>query len=50
MSAGHPKIRAVFDCMVFLQGAAVELEVIELCISDAIVSEIRDVLTRPRVP
>jgi len=61
MTAGHPKIRAVFDCKVFLQGAArrespagaclllVELEVIELCISEAVVSEIRDVLTRPRV-
>src|SRR6266850_8391449 len=61
MTAGYPKIRAVFDCMVFLQGAArrespagaclllVELEAIELCISEAIVSEIRDVLTRPRV-
>ena len=61
MTAGYPKIRAVFDCMVFLQGAArrespagaclllVELEAIELCISEAIVSEIQDVLTRPRV-
>ncbi len=61
MSADHPKIRAVFDCMIFLQGAArrespagaclllVELDAIELCISEAIVSEIRDVLTRPRV-
>ncbi len=61
MSADHPKIRAVFDCMIFLQGAArrespagaclllVELGAIELCISETIVSEIRDVLTRPRV-
>src|SRR5258708_32184365 len=61
MSADRPKIRAVFDCMVFLQGAArrespagaclllVDLEAIELCISEAIVAEVRDVLTRPRV-
>jgi putative PIN family toxin of toxin-antitoxin system len=60
MSA-DPKIRAVFDCMVFLQGAArrdspagaclllVESEMIELCISEAIISEIRDVFTRPRL-
>ena len=61
MSADRPRVRAVFDCMVFLQGAArrespagaclllVELEAIELCISKEIVSEIQDVLARPRV-
>ena len=61
MRANRPKVRAVFDCMIFLQGAArrespagaclllVELEAIELCMSEAIVSEVRDVLTRPRV-
>ena len=61
MRADRPKVRAVFDCMIFLQGTArrespagaclllVELEAIELCISEAIVSEVRDVLTRPRV-
>ena len=61
MTPDRPKVRVVFDCMVFLQGAArrespagaclflVELEVIELCISAAIVSEVRDVLKRPRV-
>ena len=55
------KIRAVFDCMVFLQGAArresaagaclrlVELEAIELCLSKEILSEVRDVMARPRV-
>jgi putative PIN family toxin of toxin-antitoxin system len=61
MSADRAKVRVVFDCMVFLQGAArrespagtclllVELEAIELCISEEIVSEVRDVLTRSRV-
>jgi putative PIN family toxin of toxin-antitoxin system len=61
MRADRLGVRAVFDCMVFLQGAArrespagaclllFELDVIELCISDEIVSEIHDVLTRPRV-
>jgi len=61
MSADPQKVRAVFDCMIFLQGAArrestagmclllVELGAIELCISKEIVDEIRDVLTRPRV-
>jgi putative PIN family toxin of toxin-antitoxin system len=61
MSADRPKIRAVFDCMVFLQGAArresaggaclflVELNAIELCLSDEIMAEVRDVLARPRV-
>ena len=61
MSADRPKIRAVFDCMVFLQGAArrespagaclllVELEAVELYLSKEIIAEVRDVLTRPRV-
>jgi putative PIN family toxin of toxin-antitoxin system len=61
MSADPPKIRAVFDCMVFLQGAArrespagaclllVELEAVELYLSKEIIAEVRDVLTRPRV-
>jgi putative PIN family toxin of toxin-antitoxin system len=61
MSPDRPKIRAVFDCMVFLQGAArresaagaclllVELGAIELCVSREIMAEVRDVLTRPRV-
>jgi putative PIN family toxin of toxin-antitoxin system len=61
MSADHPKIRAVFDCMLFLQGTArresaagaclllVELEAVELCLSQEILSEIRDVLARPRL-
>ena len=61
MTADRAKVRAVFDCMIFLQGAArrespagaclllVELEAIELCISEAIVAEVRDILTRPRV-
>jgi len=61
MTADRAKVRVVFDCMVFLQGAArrenpagtclllVELEAIELCISEEIVSEVRDVLTRSRV-
>jgi predicted nucleic acid-binding protein len=59
MSADRPKIRAVFDCMMFLQGAArrespagaclllVELNAIELCISQEIMAEVRDVLARP---
>jgi putative PIN family toxin of toxin-antitoxin system len=61
MSADLPKIRAVFDCMIFLQGATrresaagaclllVELDAIELCVSREIMAEVRDVLARPRV-
>jgi len=61
MSADRPKIRAVFDCMIFLQGAArresaagaclllVELDTIELCVSQEIMAEVRDVLARPQV-
>ncbi len=52
---------AVFDCMVFLQGAArrdgpaglclslAEAGVIRLVLSDEILTEVRDVLTRPEV-
>ena len=61
MSPDRPKARVVFDCMVFLQGAArrespaaaclllAELGVVELCVSAEILSEIRDVLTRPSI-
>jgi predicted nucleic acid-binding protein len=61
MSADRQKVRAVFDSMIFLQGAArrespagmclllVELGAIELCLSREIIDEIRDVLTRPGV-
>ena len=61
MSADPPKIRVVFDCMIFLQGAArrespagiclllVELGAVELCLSKEISNEIRDVLTRPSI-
>lgn len=53
--------RVVFDCMVFLQGAGrpagparaclqlVDDGAVMLCISAAILAEVRDVLTRPRV-
>jgi putative PIN family toxin of toxin-antitoxin system len=52
--------RAVFDCMVFLQGAArpqgparacfhlVDNGKIALCVSAGILAEVRDVLTRPK--
>jgi putative PIN family toxin of toxin-antitoxin system len=61
MSVDRPKVRAVFDCMVFLQGAArrenpsgaclllVELDALELSVSQEIMAEVRDVLARPRV-
>jgi len=51
--------RVVFDCMVFLQGAAREASparaclnlaeegFVELCLSAAILAEVKDVLTRP---
>ena len=54
MSADRPKVRAVFDCMVFLQGAArresaagvclllVESDVIELYVSQEIMAEVND--------
>lgn len=52
--------RAVFDCMVFLQGAGrpagparscfrlVDEGNVMLCVSDEILAEVRDVLTRPK--
>ena len=61
MSADRPKVGAVFDCMLFLQGAAkresaagaclflVESDVIELYLSHGIMAGVRDVLARPRV-
>jgi uncharacterized protein len=61
MSADRARIRAVFDCMIFLQGAArresaagaclllAEWAAIELCVSGEIMGEVRDVLARPRV-
>ena len=57
---GFLKPRAVFDCMVFLQGAGrpasparaclrlVDEERITLCLSVDILAEVRDVLTRPK--
>lgn len=53
--------RAVFDCMVFLQGAArpegpaaaclrlAETGFVELCLSAEAMAEVRDVLTRPKI-
>jgi putative PIN family toxin of toxin-antitoxin system len=61
MSVGSRAARVVFDCMVVLQGAArpespagaclllVELEAVELCLSEEVIAEVRDVLTRPRL-
>lgn len=61
MTGDQKKVRAVFDCMIFLQGAArrespagmclslVELGAVELLISREIVDEVRDVLMRPKV-
>ena|SRR5271157_912746 len=61
MNPSRPAIRAVFDCMVFLQAAArrespagaclllVEFGAIELCLSREIVAEVRDVLGRERL-
>ena len=60
MRAAEPP-RVVFDCMVFLQGAArqtspakacldlVEHGFVQLCLSAEIVAEVEDVLTRPEV-
>ena len=54
-------VRVVFDCMVFLQGAAraegpaaaclrlAEAGYVELFVSEAILDELRDVLTRPKI-
>lgn len=59
MEEDRRRLRAVFDCMVFLQGAAksagpagiclrlVELGLIDLIVSDDITTEIADVLKRP---
>lgn len=59
MNQDPKRIRAVFDCMVFLQGAGrehspaggclrlAEAGVIELVVSPEILAEIRDVLQRP---
>lgn len=61
MSGDDSKIRVVFDCMVFLQGAArpegaagaslvlVELGAVGLYVSPEILAEVRDVLARSRV-
>jgi putative PIN family toxin of toxin-antitoxin system len=61
MEAAPKRLRAVFDCMVFLQAAVrgnspagiclrlSENRTIELCVSDEILHEIGDVLTRPRI-
>jgi len=60
--AGEPHgPRAVFDCMVFLQGAArkdspagiclrlVETGLVDLFLSDDVIDEVRNVLDRPRL-
>lgn len=61
MTSRHSRPRAVFDCMVFLQGltseggpAAACLELfddyaIELFVSKEVMAEIHDVLTRPKL-
>lgn len=60
---GHSgdRVRVVYDCMVFLQGAArssspaglclslAEKGFVELCLSDAILDEVGEVLRRPKV-
>lgn len=55
------RVRVVFDCMIFLQGAArrespagacldlAEQGQIDLCISASILAEVVDVLSRPRI-
>jgi putative PIN family toxin of toxin-antitoxin system len=55
------RVRVVYDCMVFLQGAArssspaglclllAEKGFVELCLSDAILDEVGEVLRRPKV-
>ncbi len=60
MSKIKPQYRAVFDCMIYVQGAArvknpanacfelVEAGVIELYLSRETLAEIEDVLTRPK--
>lgn len=61
MDGERQRLRAVFDCMVFLQGAArqggpsgiclqlVDAGAIDLFVSNEIIAEIRDVLNRPRL-
>jgi predicted nucleic acid-binding protein len=61
MSDDRPKVGCVFDCMIFLQGAArressagaslalVEFGAIRLFVSHDILVEVREVLARPRV-
>jgi putative PIN family toxin of toxin-antitoxin system len=55
------RVRVIYDCMVFLQGAArssspaglclslAEKGFVELCLSDAILDEVGEVLRRPKV-
>jgi predicted nucleic acid-binding protein len=61
MISNRSGFRAVFDCIVFLQGAArregasgaclglIEMEVVQLLLSGEIIDEVRGVLDRPRV-
>lgn len=61
MSRDNRRLPVVFDCMVFLQGAArvvgpaaaclklVEEDKVELFLSARVLAEIRDVLTRPKL-
>jgi predicted nucleic acid-binding protein len=61
MSNDRPKVGCVFDCMIFLQGAArressagaslalVEFGAVMLFVSRDILVEVREVLARPRV-
>jgi predicted nucleic acid-binding protein len=61
MSDDRPKVGCVFDCMIFLQGAArressagaslalVEFGAVMLFVSRDILVEVREVLARPRV-
>ena len=61
MTPDRPRTRVVLDCMLFLQGAArpeglagacfalLEMELVELCLSEDVVAEVRDVLSRLEV-
>lgn len=61
MGLTRDRVRVVYDCMVFLQGAArssspaglclllAEKGLVELCLSDAILVEVGEVLRRPSV-
>jgi putative PIN family toxin of toxin-antitoxin system len=61
MDSPQERVRVVYDCMIFLQGAArrespaglclllAERGIVELCISREILSEVADVLTRTRI-